>query len=76
MVVDGQKVPIERQRLRGRNGGEVRLGTYEMFQHAQAMEDEVWWKMPCGLTTRNYPLVTLSFAQAHGSYKPKIREIV
>lgn len=69
VVVDGQKVPIERQRLRGKNGGEVRLGTYEMFQHSRALEDEVWWKMLRGLTTRNYPLVTRSFAQAYGIEK-------
>ena len=27
VVVDGQKVPLERQRLRGKDVGEVRLGT-------------------------------------------------
>jgi len=74
VVVDGQKVPIERQRLRGRNGGEVRLGTYEMFQHTRALEDEVWWKMLRGLTTRNYPLVTRSFAQAYGIEKSATSE--
>ena len=61
VVVDGQKVPIERRRLRSKNGGEVRLGTYELFQQTRTLEDEVWWKMLRGLTTRNYPLVTRSF---------------
>jgi putative transposase len=74
VVVDGQKVPIERQRLRGRNGGEIRLGTYEMFQHSRALEDEVWWKMLRGLTTRNYPLVTRSFARAYGIEKSATSE--
>ena len=74
VVVDGQKVPIERQRLRSKNGGEVRLGTYEMFQHTRALEDEVWWKMLRGLTTRNYPLVTRSFAQAYGIEKSATSE--
>jgi putative transposase len=74
VVVDGQKVPIERQRLRGKNGGEVRLGTYEMFQHTRGLEDEVWWKMLRGLTTRNYPLVTRSFAQAYGIEKSATSE--
>ena len=45
VVVDGQKVPIERRRLRSKNGGEVRLGTYELFQQTRTLEDEVWWKM-------------------------------
>jgi hypothetical protein len=31
VVVDGQKVPIERRRLRSKDGSEVRLGTYELF---------------------------------------------
>src|SRR5262249_41902458 len=35
VVIDGQKVPIERRRLQGKDGGEVRLGTYEMFQQTR-----------------------------------------
>ena len=74
VVVDGQKVPIERRRLRGKKGGEVRLGTYELFQQSRNLEDEVWWKMLRGLTTRNYPLVTRSFAQAYGIEKSATSE--
>ena len=74
VVVDGQKVPIERRRLRGKSGGEVRLGTYELFQQARPWEDEVWWKMLRGLTTRNYPLVTRSFANAYGIEKSATSE--
>jgi len=74
VVVDGQKVPIERRRLRGRNGGEVRLGTYELFQQTRNLDEEVWWKMLRGLTTRNYPLVTRSFAQAYGIEKSATSE--
>ena len=69
VVVDGQKVPIERRRLRGKDGGEVGLGTYELFQQTRSWDDEVWWKMLRGLTTRNYPLVTRSFAPAYGIEK-------
>jgi putative transposase len=74
VVVDGQKVPIERRRLRGKNGGEVRLGTYELFQQTRKLDEEVWWKMLRGLTTRNYPLVTRSFAQAYGIEKSATSE--
>ena len=74
VVVDGQKVPIERRRLRGKNGGEVRLGTYELFQQTRNLDDEVWWKMLRGLTTRNYPLVTRSFTQAYGLEKSATSE--
>jgi hypothetical protein len=73
MVVDGQKVPMERGRLRRKNE-EVRLGTYELFQQTRNLEDEVWWKMLRGLTTRNYPLVTRSFAQAYGFEKSAVSE--
>lgn len=74
VVVDGQKVPIERRRLRGKNGGEVRLGTYELFQQTRNLDDEVWWKMLRGLTTRNYPLVMRSFTQAYGIEKSTTSE--
>jgi transposase-like protein len=74
VVVDGQKVPLERQRLRGRDGGEVRLGTYELFQQTRHLDDQVWWKMLRGLTTRNYPLVTRSFTEAYGIEKSAISE--
>ena len=74
VVVDGQKVPLERQRLRGKNGGEVRLGTYELFQQTRNLDDQVWWKMLRGLTTRNYPLVTRSFTEAYGIEKSAISE--
>ena len=74
VVVDGQKVPIERRRLRGKNGGEVRLGTYELFQQTRTLDEEVWWKMLRGLTTRNYTLVTRSFAQAYGIEKSATSE--
>lgn len=74
VVVDGQKVPIERRRLRSKKGGEVRLGTYELFQQTRTLDDEAWWKMLRGLTTRNYPLVTRSFAQAYGIEKSATSE--
>ena len=82
VVVDGQKVPIERRRLRSKNGGEVRLGTYELFQQTRTLEDEVWWKMLRGLTTRNYPLVTRGFRRRDADkfvrasgFRPKARRI-
>lgn len=63
---------LQCQRLCGKNSGEVRLGTYELFQQTRHLDDQVWWKMLRGLTTRNYPLVTRSFAEANGIEKPAI----
>src|SRR4051812_32942404 len=31
-IIDGQKVPIPRPRVRSVGGGEIRLGSYELFQ--------------------------------------------
>ncbi len=72
-VVDGQKVPIQRRRLRGlsSSGGnrEQRLGSYEMFQRSGPMQVGVWDKMMRGLTTRNYGAVVKDFQDAYGVEK-------
>jgi len=53
-VVDGQKVPIQRTRLRTPENREQRLGSYEMFQRRGPMAHAVWDKLMRGLSTRNY----------------------
>ncbi len=70
-VVDGQKVPMKRTRLRSTSpeGGprEQRLGSYEMFQRSGPMQAGVWDKMMRGLSTRNYGAVVKDF---HNAYQP------
>src|SRR5258705_13703007 len=56
-VVDGQKVPIRRTRLRTPDKREQRLGSYELFQRSGPMQASVWDKMMRGLSTRNYGAV-------------------
>src|SRR6516162_4675916 len=56
-VVDGQKVPIRRTRLRRPDHHEQRLGSYELFQRSGPLEQSVWDKMMRGLSTRNYGAV-------------------
>lgn len=73
-VVDGQKVPIERIRLRSKDGRELPLGSYQLFQRSAPLEDGVWWKMMRGLTTRNYAAVTKTFRQAYGVEKSAVSE--
>ena len=51
-VVDGQKVPIRRTRLRSQENREQRLGSYELFQRSAPRENAVWDKMMRGLSTR------------------------
>src|SRR5260370_27182423 len=52
-VVDGQKVPIERTRLRTPEDREQRLGRYEMLQRSGPVEEPVWDKLVRGLFTRH-----------------------
>jgi transposase-like protein len=73
-VVDGQKVPIERTRVRDKANREVRLGSYELFQRSGPLEAAVWDKMMRGLSTRNYGPVVKDFASAYGVEKSAVSE--
>ena len=73
-VVDGQKVPIERSRLRTKDNREQRLGSYEMFQRNTPREQAVWEKMMRGLSTRNYGPVVKDFQQAYGIEKSAVSD--
>ena len=73
-MVDGQKVPIERTRLRTPENREQRLGSYEMFQRSGPMEHAVWDKLMRGLSTRNYGAVVKDFHEAYGVEKSAVSE--
>jgi hypothetical protein len=73
-VVDGQKVPIQRVRVRSKQQGEVRLGSYELFQRCGPLQAGVWDKMMRGLSTRNYAPVVRDFANAYGVEKSTVSE--
>jgi putative transposase len=73
-VVDGQKVPIQRTRVRDKANREVKLGSYEMFQRSGPLEAAVWEKMMRGLSTRNYGPVVKDFASAYGVEKSAVSE--
>ena len=73
-VVDGQKVPIRRTRLRTADKGEQRLGSYELFQRSAPMQLGVWDKMMRGLSTRNYGAVVKDFQDAYGIEKSAVSE--
>ncbi len=53
-VVMGQKVPIDRPRVRTTEDQEVRLGSYEMFHRGEPLTETVWEKLMLGLSTRKY----------------------
>ena len=73
-VVDGQKVPIKRSRLRSGDHREQRLGSYELFQRSGPLQAGVWDKMMRGLSTRNYGAVVKDFQSAYGIEKSAVSE--
>lgn len=73
-VVDGQKVPIQRTRLRSGDKREQRLGSYELFQRSGPLQAGVWDKMMRGLSTRNYGAVVKDFQDAYGIEKSAVSE--
>jgi hypothetical protein len=58
-VVDGQKMPIQRTRLRSP-------------EHREQLEHAVWDKMMRGLSTRNYGAVVKDFHEAYGVEKSAV----
>ena len=73
-VVMGQKVPIDRPRVRTTEDQEVRLGSYEMFHRGEPLTETVWEKLMLGLSTRKYGRAVREFAEAYGLEKSAISE--
>jgi putative transposase len=73
-VVDGQRVPIVRPRLRECGGSELPLGSYQLFQRASTVEETVWSNVMRGLSMRNYKEVLQQFADAYGLEKSTVSE--
>src|SRR5579863_2327874 len=73
-VVMGQKVPIERPRVRSTDDQEVRLGSYELFHRGEPLTETVWEKLMLGLSTRKYGQAVREFTEAYGLEKSAISE--
>jgi putative transposase len=73
-VVMGQKVPIQRPRVRTTDDKEVRLGSYEMFHRGEPLTETVWEKLMLGLSTRKYGQAVREFREAYGLEKSAISE--
>ena len=54
VVLGGRKVPIQRPRVRTKDGQEVRLESYEAFQDEQLLTQAALERMLHGLSTRRY----------------------
>jgi putative transposase len=73
-VVMGQKVPIQRPRVRTTEDKEVRLGSYELFHRGEPLTETVWEKLMLGLSTRDYGQAIRQFTEAYGLEKSAISE--
>lgn len=73
-VVMGQKVPIQRPRVRTTDDREVRLGSYEMFHRGEPLTETVWEKLMLGLSTRKYGQAVREFTEAYGLEKSAVSE--
>src|SRR5215467_2766699 len=73
-VVMGQKVSIQRPRVRTTDDQEVRLGSYEMFHRGEPLTETVWEKLLLGLSTRKYGEAMRQFREAYGLEKSAISE--
>jgi transposase-like protein len=73
-VVMGQKVPVQRPRVRSSGDKEIRLGSYELFHRGEPLNETVWEKLMLGLSTRHYGEAVRQFTQAYGLEKSAISE--
>jgi putative transposase len=73
-VVMGQKVPIERPRVRTTEDQEVRLGSYELFHRGEPLTETVWEKLMLGLSTRKYGQAVREFSEAYGLEKSAVSQ--
>jgi putative transposase len=73
-VVMGQKVPVQRPRVRSTDDKEVRLGSYELFHRGEPLTETVWEKLMLGLSTRKYGLAVCQFTEAYGLEKSAVSE--
>src|SRR3982751_2948587 len=70
----GQKVPIERPRVRTTEDQEVRLGSYELFHRGEPLTETVWEKLMLGLSTRKYGQAVREFSEAYGLEKSAVSQ--
>jgi len=74
-IAMGQKVPIERPRVRNsEEDKEVHLGTYAMFHRGEPLTETVWEKLMLGLSTRKYGQAVREFREAYGLEKSAVSE--
>lgn len=71
-VYGGQKVSLEKPRVRTRQGEEVELETYRQLQQDGRMQRAVAERMVCGLSTRKYRRAVQDVLQGYGIRKSSV----
>src|ERR1700688_3556294 len=72
VVFAGQKVAVERPRVRTRQGEEVQLDSYARLQHDGRRQRAVQEGIVAGLTSRNYRRAVLSLLDGYGIEKSSV----
>ena len=72
VVFGGQKVPVERPRVRTREGQEVELESYAQLQQDGKLQRAVREGMVAGLSTRNYRRAVESVLEGYGIEKSSV----
>jgi putative transposase len=73
VVLHGQKVPLQRPRIRGGNS-DTKLGSYELFRGDEQMQRQVWSRVMRGLTMRGYDPAIRERERAFGLSKSAISD--
>jgi putative transposase len=72
VIFGGQKVALERPRVRSRDGAEVELENYGKLQQDGRMQRAVAERMVCGLSTRKYRRAVESVLDGYGIAKSSV----
>src|SRR5258708_3033775 len=72
VVFGGQKIPLERPRVRTREGQEVDLESYGQLQQDGKLQRAVRERMVAGLSTRNYRRAVESVVEGYGIAKSSV----
>ena len=72
-VLHGQKVPLQRPRIRA-DRGDMKLGSYELFRGDEQMQRQVWSRVMRGLTMRGYDPAIRERERAFGLSKSAISD--
>jgi hypothetical protein len=72
VVFSGRKVPLQRPRVRTREGQEVELESYGQLQQDGKLQRAVQEGMVAGLSTRNYRRAVTSVLEGYGTEKSSV----